>query len=529
MQRVITMVTRASALRTLLTTGDRPYRHGTQLVLPERCGNADLVAHCFEVLTQLPSPDYGRLITRVINANATDDARARMWADKCPEMDGPKFSKWLTYGLYLGVIARLDKNDLLGLVDGLEAHERVELLIRGGREDIYEASEVRYNEAVKCLCDGSVPLTIHGGNTSLEVVRGMLYTGQYLLAFRNPQPFGLRDLAKRTQYGVEFDNNEVTWPAFESAGRLKQFVEAANEQFGRWASEWAVDLAPWDTMVEAGRRLLGDHWVFDCLATASAGIRSRDVRGNECDSLLDSRESLCKRVRFARLRAANYRWWEEQFAAPGGEAARMLVCLVFAAWAGPSCFVRLHDVVGKALEELSESQWARLATALSNNAVGVVASNQRFDIDLAALPNRCSMRLLACVAIRCDSRRSRAVFERWLRSYEGDDLAILQVCERHVFGMLAETSDDPKRWGRSLAIIKRVYANNPVGVSDYAIRYSFESEVRSMSVGLAHEIMKDAERFPPGLVNIAEGICRQDVASKMQPVGVVAESEKWFG
>ena len=45
---------------------------------------------------------------------------------------------------------------------------------------------------------------------------------------------------------------------------------------------------------------------------------------------------------------------------------------------------------------------------------------------------------------------------------------------------------------------------------------------------IAEEVAENSEKYPRNLVAFAEEVCRENVASKMVPVGKIAQIEGWF-
>jgi hypothetical protein len=198
---------------------------------------------------------------------------------------------------------------------------------------------------------------------------------------------------------------------------------------------------------------------------------------------------------------------------------------VFFTWAGPSSVTRLAEQTGAALDSLTDSAWQRLARTLIRCIAETAGDSNKFAIDVSRLPATTSQRVILVTAHRCDQFRRSGLFQEFLASYNGDDPIALEFCQSHA---LFEAVNNPAQWQQTLDIIERSYAKGAVSDPYYGYRYARSIEKSPMPVAIAQEVMQKADRFPTDLVNLAEGICRQDVAYNVQPVGRVAEIEKWF-
>jgi hypothetical protein len=79
---------------------------------------------------------------------------------------------------------------------------------------------------------------------------------------------------------------------------------------------WATNLSPWNNLVEIIRQGWGDVWICFHFANIASGIKSSSETYKEFSDLLDHSKDLCKRARYARLRAGQYSWWESKLKNP---------------------------------------------------------------------------------------------------------------------------------------------------------------------------------------------------------------------
>jgi hypothetical protein len=152
-------------------------------------------------------------------------------------------------------------------------------------------------------------------------------------------------------------------------GKLKEctdVIQVAKRELERTAREWATELSPWDNIIEQSRRFFGEQWVHFCLANVSSAIKSRELTCKEYPDLLDHSKSLCKRTRYARLRAGNHRWWSEQFKEEDSEMERCFILLLLLTWGSKKTLLKLLDTITCKLDNLTPVWWLQLADALKH-------------------------------------------------------------------------------------------------------------------------------------------------------------------
>jgi hypothetical protein len=178
-----------------------------------------------------------------------------------------------------------------------------------------------------------------------------------------------------------------------------------------------------------------------------------------------------------------------------------------------------------ALERLSSKEWQRLMRTV-RQSVFMVSEHVRenglpFDVD--AFPRSLSPRAAAALGIRAKADIGQGIYLEYLASYQGHDPVIWGFCQRAATQFLFH---DAANWQTYLSVIERSYAEGVVfeaiGLPEYARRAD------TLALPVARAIAEHPDKYPGQLVTMAESVCRRDVASRITPVGLIAQRDGWF-
>src|SRR5262249_19610765 len=148
----------------------------------------------------------------------------------------------------------------------------------------------------------------------IELFGHSINASRYALSFQCSQPVPLASILETRTRGLVLDFNKKIpdTPNFDIVAKCQQLIHVAGQVSTRLARSWASEIAPWDLLVEEGRRVWGDYWAFYHIANISGGIKSSTETCKDYSELFDHSISLCCRARYARLRAGNPNWWHQQ-------------------------------------------------------------------------------------------------------------------------------------------------------------------------------------------------------------------------
>ena len=363
MKKVIALVLGGVGLRQV-TSGGARYRRGTVLRIPKQCGNAELLDKCFDILSTNPPPDFADMLLDLIRENSDSTDSTERWLQRIEGMTGAKLTRWIRHGLYLGILSRLSENQLESIIhDDLESSKRLDLFIRSGQTKFIETHENRFKMVIDYLLDENYHMAFRRSSSIIDVFISMLSPQIYAYAFEDPQPLPLASLWTKIYPYTYFDKSisSIEIPSFDVAYRCRNFaLHVQNLLKQHSAIEWTTQLAPWENLVEAGRRSFGDRWIFHVLANIGAGIRSRKDTCDDASELCNQDIGICRRARYARLRAGAPKWWQSQLLSSHSQIDVAFTLLISLTWAGSSIFQKYSELINEKLLMLDDEWWTKL-------------------------------------------------------------------------------------------------------------------------------------------------------------------------
>lgn len=497
-------------------------------VLPKGCGREELVDRCFSLLSKRLPEDYSTEIVQLLQANSGASELEPRWYNELKEATGVEVTNWLKSGLYLGTLPNCSLSKLEeALADKSLDARRLDLILSAGHAAFVEANEERTTLLINGILDGIVSPS-RRENDLLSKFRMALDPRRYAVALQNPAPVPARDMFQRSRFGHISEKEEPPSQLNEadkneSLRKCHEVVRVAEEEVQRTALEWASELTSWDKIVQTSRSLWGERWIHFRLANLAASIKSDEVTCKDYQDLLDHEQSLCCRVRQARLKAGAFRWWQTQFENTRTKMDRLLVSLVFQSWATIATKVKLLEDMEGALDKLSSTEWKLLSNAIGGLNLYARSRPSR-SIKVDQLPNNLSPRVVAALGFHFVGEQAIELFTTYLSNYEGDDEAVLEFCER-VTLQLARRK--PQMWNVALRYIEKRY---PLDESDRNyLRYVRQDRTRfSFPLEVAKHLAQNPGKYPRDLVYYAEERCQYEIMNKLEPVGDIADREGWF-
>lgn len=520
MKQVIPMVLSDRGLWQLVSGG---HRRQNILRLPKDSGNREIVDRCFDILANRPPLDFSRMLTDLIIANSDAESRLHQWQSLCLNFTGKELTRWMEYGLHLGVVSGLSDEDMECYVESGDG-EQLWLILAAGNPAFVERCESRLRSVVNLLLRGQRYYTTGLEDSTLAAFSKVLLPQRYLLAFDDRTHKPLAAFWSRYPFWEIPDLKASGGSMLEQ--KCSEFVASAGKLAMNYSSlDWSTTLEPWKALVSKGRGDFGDQWVWLVLANSAAGIRSSSVRGNNATYLLDETVDLCDRVRYARLQGRAWRWWDIQLSKCNSSFDTAFVLLVFFSWAGRSVFERLAGLVDCKLRSLDSDTWESLWRTLPSEIIRYYFGTRWLSVDLDKLPLNLSTRFVVSIARRIRPRDRLALYEKYVRDYRGDDVGTLEFCQNVALYALWTK---PKQWVNWLPVISRTYSQGVV--VDEFLDYGFMQMPKAdeFPQELVEEIANGQERYPGDLVRIASEVIRTRVASRIKPLCRVAEDEGWF-
>ena len=183
-----------------IAAGSGVHRSRETLALPKQNGSEELVEKCFESLRGDPASDYCEMLLDVVGANCSQEEAWGRWWSETMALRGSARTRWMRYGLRLGLLWRLNRETLSELLDdSCDGAERLVLVCRGGRADLVEPDEVALAKVLDYILDGESWGFFRPGRaaTLVGVFGGILNPYIYCTAFEQVGPWPLSHVAGR--------------------------------------------------------------------------------------------------------------------------------------------------------------------------------------------------------------------------------------------------------------------------------------------------------------------------------------------
>jgi hypothetical protein len=539
---VMNLILDGMGLRYVLPSASRRIGQSEPMVLPAECGRDELIRHCFGLLGSQPPLDFALDIINLISTNTSSFKEIfDLWFVGVVAQPGETRTKWLEYGLYLGIIgqsAKLSLTQLESICSDLSKDpDRLVLLYRASRFDYLEAEEERFRAALELILNNNCDHNRRQNRRPqkiylLEIMSSVVNASQYAFSLREPRPVPLLHLLRgrfhpREGYLFEEFLREESdyYPKFQETQKCLTVIEVVKRDLQSDAQFWATNLSPWNNLVETIRRCWGDVWVCFHLANIASGVKSSSETYKEFSDLLDHSKDLCKRARYARLRAGQYSWWAKQIEESKTEIEIAFTLLILTTWGSSKTWEKIISKLDKLIQILSDSIWKNLYNSVEEALALNQLSHQELSLDVNQMDSSLNPRTAVLLSLRAKSKTRKLLYSRYLKDYNGSDASTLKICHDMSLEFLA---NDYSIWEEVRNVIQRSYAKGVV-FEPYSF-HRFNREITSQTIPdtIAQEIASNPSSYPGFLVAIAEMKLKEKVASKVVPVGETAIKDKWF-
>jgi len=541
-KKVMNLILDGIGLRYVLPSTSRRVGQNEPMVLPPECGRAELIKHCFSLLGNQPPLDFALDVISLISANRSSSKEVfDLWFGGVVAQHGEARTKVLEYGLYLGLLAQPSILSLTQLEnicsDSPQDSYRLELLYRARRFDYLEAKEEQFKAALEIILNSSSSLDSRRNrrpkkSSLLELLNYAVDAMQYTYAFHDPRHVPLAEL-RQTQFYPDagyFDESidqqeNSRHPKFEDARKCLEIINISKQYKQLDTYVWATSLTPWNDLVEAIRQCWGDNWICFHLANIASGIKSSKETYADYSDLLDHSKDLCKRVRYARLRAGQYTWWMKQLESSKSEIDKAISLLILTTWASSKTLEKLIPKLDEIVQSLSDSIWANAYSSVEEALNLARSSYQEISLEPDQMNDLLNPRTAILISLRAKHKTRKLLYSKYLKKYNGSDALILKTCRDMSLEFL---SLDYSVWDEVRDVIQRSYDKGVV-FEPYAFhRFSREITSRTIQEDIAMEIVSQPNNYPGFLVAIAEMKMKEKVASTVIPVGETAIRDKWF-
>jgi hypothetical protein len=496
------------------------------IILPEGSGRRELVDAAFRLLRKAVASDYAFELCSLISLNGLPEEIDGVWLRETEQLRGEKRERYFRYGLYLGSLGRCSDTAIHELLTAQNPTRAVLLsLLEANKVEVLYANPQWCEAVVEQCLDGEQPQARERANVLSRFAAGIL-SRDYAAAFLTGGPEPLGDVVRRRRHlrseGEQGEGDDG--PDFDVLQHCRSVVQLAEKLMTRRASDWVVDLAPWEELVEECRRFWGERWQLYTLANIAGGIRNSEVKCSEAPELWDRAQSLCRRARYARLRigSAQFRgWWDDQRVKAESQEQLVFLSLLLWTWATFGAVLKVRSSVEAVLGDLSEEQFGKVVAAVS--ATTGLPFRRESSIDVGGLPTGLSPRFVTLLGARVRRVIAYQLYQKYLRRYRGSDSVVSEFAVDCVAEMALR---EHRYWPEALKVIQAAYKKGIVCDVSYARHHHPLAD--TMPFGVAQAIARDPNKFPRDLAHLAADRCRMEVANGIVPLGNVALQERWF-
>ena len=539
MKKAIKLVLDGLGLRSILIFSNRALASTDTLILAKNCGHDELIEQCFKILVNKPALDYALEVISLIKANSKSDEIATVWEKYFLEIDNTERTLWLKYGLYLSILQMFPGSRIEALLaDDPDNIERLQILLRSNHASLCESTEKRCEVIIHSLLKGD--FTLPPRPTKSPVV---LSTFCQMLNFSIYDAlFGVSDHYPLNQIR---DFRLLESPVFEMENELESYkphypkvpnstlnkcletIKFLKQAHKMPVKEWKTSLTPWHDLVEMLRSQWGEQWILYRLANIAASIYSSKETFQEFHDLLNPSNPLCLRACYARSKSRSTEWWKKQLISTSNETEVMFVSLMLLTWGNSQIFISSYKLMNEVFNGLSTSNWKLVVNALKSVVTNIRShkSNSLLSLDVETLPNDLSDRTLIGISTRLRPELAEKLYLKYFSNYDDSESTVLEFCQE---ALIKLANNDPYYWIQALEVIEKNYCMGiPIqeNLFSYLLR---ETGTNVLPANIAETITSHAEKYPRSLVKIAESKCREDVSSKIIPIGEIAKRDQWF-
>jgi len=512
------------------------YDNDDTISLPVGCGRDKVVAECFAQLKKFPCNDYAFLLISIIRNNP--DNNLKYWEDHIVQLKGKQLVTWLEYGYALRLSPSFNKEIFIRLIkqgDSAQILKKLYILMNWGYNEIINKNQSLKAKVLDGILDGALDSNFN------PIRRGTQFNALAILikiTFASIGNFALFPVSFNNTSFIcfifqhryhRFDNQDecdsiMQFEAIDSVDKkIKKFTDSMSSYFSFSISEWQKKFEIWDVFVENYRKFLGDKLAIQLIAIGSARIKPECIIDTKkyCN-LHNNTLSLCQRVRYARMKSGDIKYWENQMA---DSTDSILTFLIFFTWATPRTICELLFKADNFVNSLEGKTYSKLIRALMNlRSCSRFSPSQEAFIEKNITNKKISDRLRLILSCRLTSKyRGHFIYKNINNdNFEHANNIKLEYLINEYFADMSNTS--------LLDEIKILFSKIQ-GISLYDCRYYVRERhelPNSIPFEIAKKIMQNSNDYPPVITHLAERSCRLFANKKILAVKKIAEKEEWF-
>jgi hypothetical protein len=505
--------------------------HNEPILLPNDCGRFELIQECFNELKKLPLIDYASELIGIIRNNPLETIK--IWTEHSRNISNEALTKWLEYAYLLGIIHKIDEGILINILvesNEIEKPRRLQLIIDGKRLELIDNNNEFKRSVLSLILEGKIDVT-HRTYTehSFHFLTAILHP-YLLLHMRNSDETAvsfLMHLTKRTRRYEIDDKNLKAINSFNIKdsidNELKAFSDSIETCLNKEVSIWRTSIEPWDILIEKLRNQFGEHWAIEIVAVIAAGIKSKSEIFDNYDNFNDNNLSLAKRVRYARLKSGNSKYWKENLTLSANKALSLLTFIV---WATPKTIIELYDFTSEFVKKLCLEDYNKIDTALKRITLQSSAPNyQNRQLEAFLKSKFNDKEYIYLFSYRLNENSRYKLISNCIQTSDNklrdvNDIKLTFLLENFLNSKEMKTLNDIKAAYNKLSNLNERIFNRGV--------FHHRNEDRELPIEIAREIMKDVKSYPRLIASIAERTCRLYANKNVKQVGKIAQDDNWF-
>jgi len=501
------------------------------IVLPNDCGRYELTIECFNQLKKFPPNDYASELIGIIRNNPFQTPE--IWSKNIEYLHGDKLTKWFEYAYQLEIIHKIGNKELLSIIkegDLDQIRKRLQISINGNRMDVIEQDL----DLKQVVLDGILQskISVHQrkySNHSLQFLTIILHP--YLLVnVLNSDDFNipfLNVISERVSFYSQDIKKEKpinTFPVNDEIDKsIENFANLISKSLNDEITKWKNNIEPWELLVESFRSIFKDTCAIKIVSVISAGIKSKDEIFEEYYNLTDSSKSLCKRVKYARMKSGNIKYWELQLEKSTDITFTLLVLLT---WATPKTIIQLMKNISTNVSKLSNNDFLTLSESLRKTTRhSNLRNSQVKEIANYMVINSVINEVKYLVSYRfSEDSRLNFIYENLSsvtpKMYDIGDIRLSYLIDKYL------------KNNHDIALLNEV-KNTYSTLTNYEERLlhlypPHLNTVKGLPIEIANTIMTESKKYPRVIASFAERSCRIFANKNIIAVGQIAKNENWF-
>lgn len=504
-------------------------RSNEPLLLPNECGRKEVVLECFNQLKLFPKNDYTSELISILKNNPSENLIK--WTELSISFEGEKLTKWLEYGYKIGLIHRMTEEQLLNILEEgniIETKARLQTIIYGNHFGLINKN-LKYKQIVfDCIPNTEVTTVMNtSAKDSLNFLSFVLHPhilARFLKTEETVETF-INHFENYNHNRRHADTSIKLISEFEVVDEIDKKIETfkilISPLFEIHLSEFKSNIELWDLLIESIRTEFKNTRISFIAATIAAGIKSTDKISDVYKDLNDETVSLCKRVRYARLKSGNIKYWKEQLIDTSEINFNLLV---FFNWATTKTIIELLPIATKLLSKLNQIDYTILIDDMSSvSYITKFSKKQQIEIEKVLESENSIEEVKYILSQRFDqNNKDKFIYKNIKKNTGVFQKAIEMKFEYLVNKFLVNPRDEIL-----LNEIKEMYKSIPFFDERHYFRFRSNGDTK-IPLETARLIMSNCKDYPKLISSMSEKMCRQYSNEHLKPIGEIALEDKWF-